>query len=160
MRWEERHRARRRRMRRGVCVFLLQYGTAMLILAGTLGFGHKYHDPWYFVLLGTTAAGCMLAALGLYFAKRSEPITSKRWIAGILLAIIAQWALLFLLDLPDVNSIDVKGAVKSIAFLVPFAGIAFLFSCAQPRHFQPPGRQFLQMILLGTMLVGAVLVLL
>lgn len=135
--------------------FVLLYGLAMIAFAGTLGFWPSYHDGE--VVLGTTGAGLIVAALGLYFAKNGERLPSKGWVMGVLLLLVVQLVMLF----PHISDLDdLKESLQSVAFLVPFGAIVFVMLCARPKSFQGSGRRILRAMPALAMVTGAVLILL
>lgn len=145
-------------MRRGQRLILLLYGTAMLILAETLGFGHMHGDTAdAVVILSATGIGCVLAAVGLYLANCAEQLPSKRWIIAIVVVLVAQWALLFAVPM---QSKDLEEAARALEFFIPLTVVAVMFALARPRHFHASGRQLLGASLVGAMLAGAAMILL
>lgn len=125
----------------------------MIAFAGAVGF--RLQDAGS--VLGTTGAGLVLAAGGLFFAKDDERLPSKSWVMGVLLLIVAQVVLLF----PHIADLDdVKEALRSLKFLVPFGVVAFVLSRARPGPFQRSGGRLLRAVPAGAMVAGAVLVLL
>jgi hypothetical protein len=130
----------------------------MMILAATLGLRSSYF-PDDAVVLGTTGAGCTLAAFGLYFAKDDEPVPSTRWIMSILLVIVVQWVASSIRN-AVYPLFALEEGLPSIAFLIPFAVGAFVLSRARPRHFQCASRRWLALVPFGAMLAGALLILL
>jgi hypothetical protein len=145
-------------MRRSIGLFLLVYGSAMMVLAAILGFEHPDHAQ-YAVFLGATPAGCILAALGLYRATDTEPNPSKRWMTCILAALLVQCAALFL-TFPEVHIDEKALAVESILSLAVFLTFAILFSVVRARRFLQQERRKLRAPVIGAVSAGAVLILL
>jgi hypothetical protein len=144
-------------MRQRERVFLLMYGIGTMVLAGALGIRGESQDPT--VILGSTGASCTVAALGLFRTNRTEAVPSRRWIWGILLIVLLEWAVLFT-HFPDVNLDDAKDALLALPGLILFSAVALLFLGARPIHSQGARRMALARIMIGSMAAGAVLILL
>jgi hypothetical protein len=99
-----------------------------------------------------------VAALGLYFTNRDEPSPSRRWIWGVLLILLLDWALLFS-HFPAVNFDDAKDALLALPCLILFAAVAVLFLGMKLIHFRGAQRTALARILIGSMAAGAILIL-